>query len=323
MNISNLSPVVLFVYNRPDHAENALMTLRANDYAEDSTLYIFSDGPKLNATDEQKRDIEETRKVIRKEKWCKEVIIIESDKNKGLANSIINGVTDVIAKHGKVIVLEDDLLTSPYFLKFMNEALSYYEDKKAVFSISADRPPAKKLILPENYQYDVFVSLRNFSTGWATWNDRWSLVDWEMKKLDAFLSNSEQVRAFNRGGEDLTKMLIMQRNREIDSWSIVFTFAHFAHHAVSILPNNPYVDNIGFDGSGVHSLVTVSQRKDITKAVENARFIDIIYEDRRIINAFYSYYHPAKRPLWQKMCNRLSRIFLGRNVFIIKKKVFA
>lgn len=323
MNTNNLAPIVLFVYNRPWHTEQVLNYLLLNDLSQESTIYIFSDGPKNDATEEQKQKIHEVRKVIRIKQWCKEVFINESENNKGLATSIIDGVTEVVNIHGKVIVLEDDLLTSKYFLKYLNNGLDYYQNKKSVFSICADRPPYKFLEIPKDYDYDVFVSLRPFSTGWATWNDRWSTINWSLDNLNDLMKNPELIKAFNRGGEDLTNMLVLQRDSKIDSWAIQFSFSHFINHAVAILPTISYVDNIGFDGTGVHSgYDETTYRKNILEAPDNPRFLDVLYEDKRIINAFYSAFYPKKRPLWKKIVNRISRITYGKNVFVIKKKVY-
>lgn len=320
---NNLAPTVLFVYNRPWHTEQTLNALMLNELASESILYIYCDGAKEDATVEHKQNIIEVRKVVRKKQWCKEVHIIESKLNKGLANSIISGVTEVIDTHGKVIVLEDDLITSKYFLKYMNSGLEYYENRKTVYSISADRPPYKYFNIPEDYEYDVFVSLRSFSTGWATWKDRWNNVDWSLNFMESFLKKTEQIEAFNRGGEDLTNMLILQRESKIDSWAIRFVAAHFINHAVAILPCVSYIDNIGFDGTGIHSGDNETNfRKDIIKSKQYPRFIDVLYEDKRIINSFYSYYYPRKRPLWKKMINRLCRILGRENIFTIKRKVY-
>jgi len=320
---NGLAPIILFAYNRPQHTIKTLEALMLNVLASESTLFIYCDGAKENATEEQKANISEVRNVIRTKKWCKVVHCIESDKNKGLANSVITGVSEVVEKYGKVIVLEDDLVTSKYFLKYMNDALDYYQLKKSVFSISADRPPYKYFQIPKDYQYDVFVSLRSFSTGWATWADRWFMIDWSLDYLEQLLKMPNQIEAFNKGGEDLINMLIQQRENRIDSWAIRFTYAHFVNHSIAILPCVSYIDNIGFDGSGIHSGAFEDDfRKDTSMVNQNPRFLNVLYEDKRIINAFYSAYYPKKRPLWQKIINRISRMLGGENVFVIKKKVY-
>lgn len=319
-----LAPIILFTYNRPWHTERTLQALSENKYASESDLYIYCDGPKATASEEQMVNIASVREVARSKQWCKSVTILEAEKNKGLANSVISGVTDVIEKYGKVIVLEDDLVTSKWFLKYMNEALDYYENRHGVMSISANRPPLDKMEIPTDYEYDVFACLRSYSTGWATWRDRWDRVDWSLDYLEEFLNHPEQVKAFNRCGDDMTDMLIDQRDGRIDSWAVRFGFAHFKEHCVAILPCIPYVDNIGFDGTGRHSGVNLTgeYRNDLTLSVENPRFLELVYEDSRIINAFYNRFCRKKRPLWQKGCNFIARKLGKKAPFVIKKEIY-
>lgn len=321
-----LSPLILFTYNRPKHTQNVLETLERNELASETDLFIYSDGSKTNAKEEQRHLINENRKVIHRQWKFKSITIVESQENKGLASSIIEGVTNVINKYGKAIILEDDLLTSPYFLKYMNSALDYYEKYPAVFSISANRPPLDRMHIPTDYQYDVFVSLRPFSTGWATWKDRWNSIDWSLDYLERLLSNRAETEAFNRAGDDMTDMLCLQRDKKIDSWAIRFAYAHFVNHAVAILPCNSYVDNIGFDNTGIHSGKEFNgeHRNDLSKAVANPQFVNVIYEDNRIINAFYNVYCKKKRPLWQKIIRTLlKKIGITKLPFEIKKKIYA
>ena len=326
----NLTPVIVFNYNRPDHSLRVWEALSRNKYAIDTELYLYCDGPKANASDEMRQRITELHAQAKqyaieapKAGKFKAVHVVCAEANKGLANSIIGGVTDVITKHGRVIVLEDDLLTSPYFLKYMNAALDKYEKYPSVFTISANRPPVKKMAIPEDYEYDVFVSLRPFSTGWATWKEKWERIDWSLDYLDDFIQHLQQIKSFHHGGDDLTNMLLLQRYHKIDSWAIRYAFQHFYHHAVAILPCIPYVDNIGFDGTGMHSGKEETDfRNDVALAPENPRMPDIIYEDERIINAFANYFSKVKRPLWQKAINYIYRK-LGKPVpFVIKKKVY-
>ena len=205
----------------------------------------------------------------------------------------------------------------------MNEALDKYESYPSVFSISANRPPVSKMAIPADYEYDVFVSLRPFSTGWATWKNKWERIDWSLDYLNDFLKHPEQIKAFNRGGDDLTNMLLLQRDHKIDSWAIRFSFQLFYHHAVAILPCIPYVDNIGFDGTGIHSGNDEHDyRNNVSLAPANPRMPDVIYEDARIINAFANCYSRAKRPLWKKVINYIYRK-IGKQVpFVVKKKIY-
>jgi len=300
--MKDLAPVIVFNYNRPDHGLRTWDALSQNEYADQTELYLYCDGPKANASDEMRMRIADLHEQARqyaidapKQGKFKAVHVVCAEKNNGLANSIIGGVTDVINKHGRAIILEDDLLTSPYFLNYMNTALDKYESYPAVFSVSANRPSVNKMAIPADYQYDVFVSLRSFSTGWATWKDKWNRIDWSLDYLANHLKNPEQIEAFNRGGDDMTEMLCLQRDHRIDSWAIRYSYQHFYHHAVAILPCVSYVDNIGFDGTGIHSgKDEADYRNNVSLAPENPRMPDVIYEDSRIINAFYNYYCRAK-----------------------------
>lgn len=322
--MTSLAPIILFCYNRPWHVEQTLEALSRNELADKSVLYIYCDGPKPNATDEMRKKITDVRQVVRKRQWCKEVHVIESEINKGLANSIIDGVTDVVNRYGRVFVLEDDLVSSPYMLKFVNQALDYYQHYAGVFSISVNRPPLSKMQIPEDYSYDVFASLRSFSTGWGTWKDRWEKVDWSMDDFDQCKDDQYIIRALNRKGEDFASMMQMQEDGLIDSWAVRFCFAHFKYHSVAILPCKSYVTNIGFDGTGTHSgIVHNMYDNDLSQSVAHPRMLDIVYEDDRIINAFYSSYHPKARPIWQKAINFIARKLGKKPPFVIKKKVYA
>lgn len=333
----NHAPVIIFNYNRPDHSLRTWEALARNQFAANTELYLYCDGPKLTSermnelTNERIREsnarVEQTQTLAKqyaidapKVGKFKAVHVVCAEKNKGLANSIIGGVTEVINKYGRAIILEDDLLTSPYFLKYMNEALDKYESYPSVFSISANRPPVSKMAIPTDYEYDVFISLRPFSTGWATWKNKWVQIDWSLDYLNEFLKHPEQIKAFNRGGDDLTNMLLLQQDHKIDSWAIRFSFQLFYHHAVAILPCIPYVDNIGFDGTGIHSGNDEHDyRNNVSLAPANPRMPDVIYEDARIINAFANCYSSAKRPLWQKAINYIYRK-MGKQEPIAKKR---
>lgn len=325
------APVIVFNYNRPDHSKQVWDALAQNQYAAETELYLYCDGPKANASEEMHRRIFDLHAQAKqyaidapKAGKFKAVHVVCAEANKGLANSIIGGVSNVIAKHGRVIVLEDDLLTSPYFLKYMNEGLERYDNRKAVFTICANRPPLNRVHIPEDYAYDVFVSQRPMSTGWATWADRWQQVDWSMGYLPTLLKDPNQIDAFNRTGKDMLKMLLLQRDHKIDSWAVQYGYAHFANHAVAIMPCVSYVDNIGFDGTGIHSGTNSGDhRNNVTLAPVNPRWLDVLYEDKRIINAFYAYCNIDKLPLWKRMIRKLYKIAGAVPPAIVDPKVYA
>ena len=163
--MNKLAPIIVFVYNRPHHTKQTLEALKKNTIASQSELYIFSDGA---ANNDLKAKINEVRNYVKDIRGFKKTTLIERRQNLGLANSIIDGVTRIINKHGKVIVLEDDIVTSPYFLKFMNDALNFYEKKKDVWHISGWNYPIDNKGLN-----DVFFWRLMNCWGWATWSDRW------------------------------------------------------------------------------------------------------------------------------------------------------
>lgn len=320
--MNDLAPIVLFCYNRPWHVEQTLNALSLNHGADQSVLYIFCDGPKAEVTQEQIEKINEVRKVVRQKKWCKDVIIKESSSNKGLANSIIDGVSEVVEEYGKVIVLEDDMITSAAFLMYMNKALDFYKDMSTVFSISGYNYPSSKLEIPNDYPYDTYVSLRSSSWGWATWKEKWRVVDWDVSVFEQIVNNKYIKGAFARMGDDVFEMLSNQQSGKLDVWSIRFSLAHFVNHAITIYPKTSYVDNIGNDGSGQNCGITSSFNNRALCQVMNPVFLDILYEDSRIINAFYNVYCCQKRPLWQKAVNFIARKIGLHAPFVVKKKIY-
>jgi hypothetical protein len=316
-------PIILFAYNRPWHTEHVLIALKNNELADQSHLIVYVDGPKKNATAEQVDALEAVRQVAQKEKWCATVEYHFSEQNIGCRDSIITGISEVLSKYDAAIILEDDIVTAPYFLKYMNTCLAFYRNKKAVFSISGMSPNENKFSLPDDYAYDVFFSHRQLNSGWATWADRWNLIDWSMEALNDMLNDKRLLSNYYRGGDDLVRMIIEQVEGKSDAWDIQFTYNHFIHHALSVIPRNSYIDNIGGDGTGIHHLDTnASLHFDLNKAIANPRLPDKVYEDKEIINAFYNAFCSKKRPFWQKMINRLSRLIGRKNVFVIKKKVY-
>lgn len=317
-----LAPIVLFVFNRPWHTEQMLNALSENQLANSSELFVFCDGPKTDASGMELNNILQVRAIVQQKMWCKQVTVKTYDTNVGCRDIIINGITEILSKYDKVIVLEDDIITSPTFLNYMNASLDYYENRKSVFSISGHSHSPEKYQIPSDYEYDVYVSPRIFNWGWGTWTDRWMQTDWDFNYYEAFIKSPFQIDAFNRCGEDLVKMLKEEYDGQSSAWDIQFTFAHFMNHAVSIVPCIPFTKNIGLDGSGTHCSNTQSTINEPLNDTERVKFLDILYEDKRIINLIHSSFCFKTRPLWQRVVNRLSRILGGKNVFVLKKRVF-
>ena len=241
------APIVIFTYRRKINV--LINSLLKNKEAINSELFIFSDGFKSNY---DKNDVLIVRKTLKEIKGFKSVKIIESNINKGLARSIIEGVDLVIKKLKRVIVLEDDLKVSPYFISYMNSCLEHYCDNKKIWSISGYGPPLKNI---KDYKEDVYLSLRSSSWGWSTWIDRWNKVDWRVKNFNKLKKDKKKINQFEKGGNDLFKMLELQHYGKIDSWAIRWCYAQFEHSAFSITPKVSLIKNLGFnDKLGTHNL---------------------------------------------------------------------
>lgn len=244
-HIASVAPIVLFVYNRPEHTKKTIEALKLNEFASDSDLFIFSDGPKVGSDDKVKK-VKEYIKVVT---GFKSLTIVEREKNFGLAANIIAGVTEIINKYGVVIVLEDDIITSSNFLKYMNMSLEKYENDERIYSISGFNV---KMAIPDYYKNDVFLSYRHSSWGWATWKNRWLEADWNIAEREDVFKNKEIRRFFDRGGDDLFYILKAQINGKINSWAIRWYCSHFRKNRFTVFPVESFVENIGFDGSGIH-----------------------------------------------------------------------
>ncbi len=284
------APIVLFVYNRADHFSKTYAALANCPEAKDSELFIFSDGAK---NDKAAKGVEEVRIFARSIEYngdFKKVTVKESSENKGLAASVIDGVTDIVSKYGKVIVIEDDCVSSPFFLAYMNNSLDYYENKKNIGSIAGYTP---SLDLPSDYTSDVFSANRSCSCAWATWSDRWQGVDWELKEISAFYNSPGLIKKLNSNGSDRFIRLYRQTKSNGSSWSVRFG-AHLVKNGLStVYPRYSYITNIGCDETGVHSQTEDAEkmRVDLSKAIENPVFCDVEVDRRiqKIMKKHYSY----------------------------------
>jgi hypothetical protein len=246
----SLAPVVLFAYARPDHLHQTLTALAAAKGARDTALWVFSDGPKNAAA---KDKVAAVRAVLAEPNWQRgfaKVTLVLADKNKGLARSIIDGVSHVLDRHESVIVLEDDLLVAPDFLQFMNSALERHARTPEVGSVTGYCPLPQP---PTAYAHDVYAVPRSCSHSWATWRDRWETVDWSGRGAGRLWQDPALRKRFMATGSDKLDRLRRQLEGRIDSWSIMFNLWHALNDRVTLYPVRNLVRNIGFDGSGTHT----------------------------------------------------------------------
>ncbi|MDP5169388.1 MAG: hypothetical protein NWR72_04030 [Bacteroidia bacterium] len=290
--MNQFAPIAIFAFNRPDHTRRTLEALSLNPEAAHSTLYIFADGPKAGISPEKLAEVHALRDMIREKKWCKDVIIKESPVNKGLAKSISEGVTEIVNLHGKIIVLEDDIVTAPGFLKFMNEALDFYEKEDKVMHISGYVPDMNRKKLPETF-FLTFMSC----WGWATWDTAWKAYQEDSAMLYRRLLSERKLETFNLGGAiKFSNYLKGNLTGKHNSWAIKWFASIFFNRGLCLYPRQSLVQNIGFDGTGSH-YNQVSTRLDPMTVRELLPAVDIDFKQpilenqqaRKALTHFYKY----------------------------------
>ena len=242
-----MSPICLFVYKRYDTTKLMLESLLACPECADSELYVFMDEAR---NDSEADDVEKVRALFDNLQGFKAIHPYPARMNKGMARSVIDGVTTVLEKHESIIVLEDDLVVAPDFLTFMNAALEAYRDRSDIWSISGYTPNLKEI-----EQYDkngVFLVPRAQCWGWATWNDRWETVDWEVSDFNYLARNKKRRKAFDMGGNDLFRTLEMEHRERIESWAVRWAYAASKQKMWTVNPMLSKVQNIGLKSSTSH-----------------------------------------------------------------------
>lgn len=303
--------IALFAFNRPDLLQQTLRALSTNDLADAASLTIFCDGPRHEKDEPGTRAV---RALAKKAQNFASLEVVEHPQNMGCANSVINGLTEMFRLHERLIVIEDDIVTSPYTIRFLSESLARYADNEKVFNIAAWSPPHIIRQLSNSYSYDVYAIPRFNCWGWASWRDRFQDIDWEVKDYQTFKVSPQLRKAFNSGGEDLSPMLDMQMAGKINSWAIRADYARFKKNMFGINPIRSYTLNIGM-GSGTHTTTkTVYWNSDISKAIKQPRFIDDVNIDSTIHKIYHACYNGEKRSFPIRAINKLSRIVLGKNI---------
>lgn len=267
------APVVVFGYNRVDMLQNLLESLEKNANVEKMDLFIFIDIPDAKNVRDKKysKDVIEYVNEYEKQSQFKRVIVEIAKEHKGLADSIISGVTKVISKYGKVIVLEDDLVVSNDFLDYMQRGLEFYKYHHKIWSIGAHCFEVKGL---DRYKGDVFLLPRVESWGWATWKNRWDRTDWNVTTYPRFKYNLFKRALFNIGGNDLSKMLDSQmENSEYNSWAIRWGYQQFLEGRYTVFPKESRVKNCGNDNRSTHGGYISTQ--PLKKSYKKCKFVEL------------------------------------------------
>lgn len=286
--------IAIFAFNRPDLLQRTLTALAANELVDKASLTIFCDGPRHEKDEPGTRAV---RELAKKARGFATVEVVERPKNMGCAASIIDGLTEMFRLHERLIVIEDDIVTSSYTLRFLSEGLARYADNEKVFNIAAWSPPHIARNIPANYPYDVYAIPRFNCWGWASWRDRFQDIDWDVQDYQIFKNSPQLRKAFNAGGDDLSSMLDDQMQGKIDTWDIRADYARFKKNMLGINPVRSYALNIGM-GSGTHTTTaTTYWDSDISLAVEHPRFINDVTVDIRIHKIYHACYSPKKHSL--------------------------
>lgn len=243
--MQELAPIALFVYNRPEHTRETLKYLKQNFLADESRLFIFSDAAK---DERHAAKVDEVRKIIREVEGFKSVEVIIRKTNFGLANSIIDGVTMLTSEYGKVIVFEDDLISSPYTLQYFNEGLERYEKEDKVMHIGAYMYPLKNKDLPQTFFYRAASSW-----GWATWRRAWEYFEPDIDKIIQQFDAEKRRRFSIDGTMNFWKQIGEFKRGENNSWAIRWYASIFLKDGLTLNPSLSLINNIGHDGSGIHS----------------------------------------------------------------------
>lgn len=259
----DLAPIVLFVYNRPWHTEQTINALLKNKEAKHSNIYIYADGLKSNVSKEQEDNFYKTREYIHTISGFKNVTIFESEQNKGLGKSIIGGVTSILEKHESIIVLEDDIVVSQYFLRFMNESLKRYKEVGKVICINA-----YNINIDSQIKETTYFLRGGDCQGWATWSRAWKQFNPNAKELhDYMIAHKRVQKDYTFNGTmyymELLRAVVEGRN---DSWAIRWYTSTFINGGLCLYPTKSLTQNIGF-GEGATN-TTSNDGNDVYTRVE-------------------------------------------------------
>ncbi len=303
MNHQSLAPVILFVYNRPAHTLNTLKSLAENKLASDTDLYIYADAAKK---DSDIPLVEAVDQVIQQKWKFKSVTIIKRKENWGLAKNIIDGVSAVVKKHGKIIVLEDDLQTSTYALTYFNDALEKYKTQEKVMQIAGYMYPVQGI---DQLDESFFFRVAN-SWGWATWDRAWQYFNADIEALTQDFTAEDIYQFSIEGKENFWKQVQELKAGKINSWAIRWYASVFKKNGLVLYPGTSMCKNIGTDGSGTHS--DIEKTYDVTLAEKPIRYFpETIAENPLAFQTIKYFYAHRKGSLWNRgkkfLINKLNK----------------
>ena len=296
------APILLFVYNRPEHTRRCIESLLKNSLASESNLFIYADDAKDST---QQEAVNEVRNYIRSIQGFKQITLMERSENWGLARNIIDGVTTQVNRYGKVIVLEDDLVVAPYFLQFMNDALEVYKNEPRVGHIQAC-DFTQDSSLPA-----TFLIKWTGSWGWATWDRAWKHFNPNGNELLQELEERKLTHVFDFNGKyGFTRMLRRQIEGKNNSWAIRWNASLFLKDILSLNVGRSLVQNEGFDGSGTNCGGGGLYASHLYLQPLFITPISPIEENKEARQAFIRYY-ARTNSFWAKAIRRIKRTLKG------------
>lgn len=299
-----MSPIILFVYSRPDYTLQTLNSLAENPEAKYSDLFVFADGAKSNASPEQIKKIQGARAIVKSKQWCKSVTIFESEKNKGLANSIIGGVTEILKKYDRAIVLEDDLLLSKYFLSFMNDALDTYADNEKIGGVGASNYFCPPEVVKENF------FLRTPDTyGWGIYRRSWQYFNGDSQFLLKEIEKRGLQKCLNMENSiNLVRMMREQSVGKVDSWAVRWCASALLQDFLFFYPQTAMSRHEGFAGGTNFTGHEEFHDERVDLATEKNTVLKISLQENKTALQEYIKHHKKTNGLWARGLSTLKRI---------------
>jgi len=276
--MKNIAPVCISTYTRIEHLKKTVKALSENKYASDVDLFVFSDGARPG--DEDKVGL--VRGYLSKVTGFRSVNIIERESNNRVYNNR-NGLSEILNKYGRCVFLEDDIVTAPGFIEYMNSALDKYENNSGVMSITGYCPP---IPIPSEYSHDVFALNRFCSWGFAIWKDRYDMI----RYLDGDDFNSIDIKKISEFGEDIYSMVRSDFLGNIDALDVKAMFCQYKESKATIYPRHSLVQNIGHDGSGIHCGITDRFKHEfLWNKIDDFVFPDDVMIDKGIVDSNFNF----------------------------------
>jgi GT2 family glycosyltransferase len=305
---NELAHIAVFAFNRPQHLARSLAALAGNDLAQHSNVTVFCDAPR---SDRDRAACDAVRVVAASASGFASVSVVPREENLGCARSVITGLSEIFAAHERAVVIEDDIVTSPITLKYLNHALDEYASQDTVFSVGTWVPPYQ--VVRDEYPYNSFFFPRFHCWGWASWRDRWAWNDWSVPHYAEYRSSRLLRRHHALGGGDLPAMLDAQMNGKIDSWAIRAEYTRFLRGCVTVYPRRSLSTNIGMDGTGRHSAASSKYDVAIDESydLDAWRFPHHVFLDAYTTAQYRKIYDPSN--VVRRIVGRVKRMLLGRS----------